>query len=57
MKKLTNTAKKLDTFFKIMQAVLSALAIAAAVCTGLILIGVLAINHFASKEKVGRKAL
>lgn len=39
MKKLTNTAKKLDTFFKIMQAVLSALAIAAAVCTGLILIG------------------
>lgn len=39
MQKLTNTAKKLDTLFKVLQSVLSALAIAAAVCTCLILIG------------------
>lgn len=39
MKKLTKTATTLNTIFKIMEQVLFALAIAAAVFTGLILIG------------------
>ena len=38
MKTITVTAKKLDSFFKIVDNVLMALAIAAGVCTGLILI-------------------
>lgn len=38
MNKLTDTAKKLDQFFKIFHSVLTALAIAAGVCTGLILV-------------------
>ena len=39
MEQLTKTASKLNTVFSIMEKVLFALAIAAAVCTGLILIG------------------
>jgi hypothetical protein len=39
MKKLTDAASKLNTIFIIMEKVLFALAIAAAVCTGLILLG------------------
>lgn len=39
MKKLTDTARKLNTFFQIADKVLMALAIAAGVCTGLILVG------------------
>ena len=39
MKKLTDSAKKLNTFFKIMDNVLMALAIAAGVCACLILAG------------------
>lgn len=39
MKKLTKTASTLNTIFTIMEKVLFALAIAAGVCTGLILIG------------------